>query len=269
MNFDTIEFLTDGHVATIRLNRPERMNAVIEKMYLEIQEVLADARADRSIRCVILTGSSFVREGVQKHAFCAGADLKEHASGSRSPDQRRHYILLAHEATRAVYEFPKPIIAAVNGPARGAGTEMALACDMMLMAEGATIALPETGLGTFVGGGVTYLLPQLVGPAKAKELVYTGRVLDGREAVESGLALAAHPQDRLMDEAASLARLLADRAPVSLTLAKEHLQRGPDLDYVTALELEAEAILTCMDTDDWREGVRAFGEKRKPRFKGK
>jgi enoyl-CoA hydratase len=269
MSFETIELLSDGPVATIRLNRPERMNAVIEEMYLEIQGALADLRGEPRNRSVILTGSARIREGVEKQAFCAGADLKQHASGVRSPAQRRKYILLAHETLRMIYEFPRPIIAAVNGPARGAGAEMALACDFLLMAEDATLALPETGLGTFVGGGVTYLLPRQIGLARAKELIYTGKVLDGQAAVESGLALSVHPASRLLQESLRLARQIAEKAPVPIGMAKAQLQRAADFNFVTALQREGEAILRCMNTADWREGLRAFSEKRRPRFTGK
>jgi enoyl-CoA hydratase len=256
-------------VATIRLNRPERMNAVIEEMYTEIQDALARASADPGIRCVILTGTVLRRDGKEKQAFCAGADLKAHAAGERDADGRRRYIRLAHETTRRIHDLPKPILAAVNGPARGAGTEMALCCDLVLMAEDATLALPETGLGTFVGGGVTHLLPRLVGLARAKELIYTGRVIDGRTAVELGLALECHPAGELLDRARSLAREIADKAPISIALAKRLLQRDPGLDYETALDRETEAILTCMESEDWKEGIRAFAEKRKAEFRGR
>jgi len=269
MDYETIELGCAGPVGTIRLNRPERMNAVIEAMYLEIQDALDRALSDTEIRCLVLTGSVLRRDGSERQAFCAGADLKQHAAGERSPAQRGDYIRLAHRTTQAIYEFPKPIIAAVNGPARGAGAEMALACDFLLVAEEATLALPEAGLGTFVGGGVTHLLPRLVGLARARELVYTGRVVDGREAVAWGLALRCCPLARLDEEVQALASVLAEKAPHSLALAKRHLQRSPGLDIETVLEREAEAILDCMDLEDWREGLRAFAEKRKPRFSGR
>jgi enoyl-CoA hydratase len=256
-------------VATIRLNRPERMNAVIEEMYSEIQDALARARADPGIRCLILTGTVLRREGVEKQAFCAGADLKKHSAGERNREDRRRYIRLAHETTQGIYDLPKPVIAAVNGPARGAGTEMALCCDLVLMAEEATLALPETGLGTFVGGGVTHLLPRLIGISKAKELVYTGKVIDGKRAVELGLAVACYPAAQLIDEARALARAISEKAPMSIAFAKRLLQSGADLDYPAALEQETEAILACMESEDWEEGIRAFVEKRKARFLGR
>ena len=269
MEYETIRVSRDGPIGTIRLNRPERMNAVIEAMYHEIQDALGRAEADEDLRVLILTGSVLKRGDVEKQAFCAGADLKKHATGERTPAQKRDYILLAHETTRRIHRFPAPIIAAVNGPARGAGAEMALSCDFIVMAEAATLAFPETGLGTFVGGGVTQHLPRTLGLPKAKELIYTGRVVDGREAVALGLALACHPLETFTDEVVKLAGVLAEKAPVSMKAAKESLHRSPSLDLETVLQQEAEAILGCMDTEDWHEGIRAFKEKRKPHYKGR
>jgi enoyl-CoA hydratase/carnithine racemase len=196
------------------------MNAVNEEMYLELLDVMGLMRNDPDIRCLILTGSVFKREGIEKQAFCAGADLKRHSSGERTAAQRREYIKIAHDTTRVIYEFPKPVIAAVNGPARGAGTELALSCDLLLIAEEATLGLPETGLGTFVGGGVTHVLPRLVGLARAKELVYTGRVVGGETAVALGLALACYPVARLPGEARALAMEISEKAPIPMAFAK-------------------------------------------------
>ncbi len=269
MRYETIQYAREKHTGILRLNRPERMNAVIEEMYLEIQDVLNLAENDANVRVLILTGSVLKRADVEKQAFCAGADLKKHDTGDRTPSQKRAYIMLAHETTRLLHEFPKPTIAVVNGPARGAGTEMALNCDFILMSEEATMAFPETGLGTFVGGGVTSHLPRMVGLIKAKELIYTGRVIDGKAALALGLVLECFPVQDLMDKAKKLAESLAEKAPFSIRLAKMRLQHSSALDLRTVLQLEAEAILTCMNTEDWHEGVHAFNEKRKPQYKGK
>ena len=269
MNYNTIKFHQDDNIGIISLNRPERMNAVIEEMYLDIQDVLNRTYSDDAIRTLILTGSVLKRGEVERQAFCAGADLKKHSSGERSHAQKREYIMLAHETTRLIYEFPKPVIAAVNGPARGAGAEMALSCDFIFMAEDATIGFPETGLGTFVGGGVTYHLPRIVGLARAKELVYAGRIIDGKEAVDMGLALKSFPVSTLMNETKAFAKELSLKAPISMQLAKNHLQQPPGLDIKTVVVLEAEAILSCMDTEDWKEGIRSFNENRRPVYKGK
>ena len=269
MGYETIQYTCEGHTGILRLNRPERMNAVIEEMYLEIQDALNVAREDVNVRVLILTGSVLKRGDVEKQAFCAGADLKKHDTGDRTHSQKRAYILLAHETTRLLHEFPKPTIAVVNGPARGAGTEMALNCDFILMSEEATLAFPETGLGTFVGGGITSLLPRMVGLTKAKDLIYSGQVIDGKEALALGLALNSLPLQSLMDQAKEFAESIGEKAPISLALAKKRLQQSSTLDLRTVLQLEAEAILSCMDTEDWHEGVRAFNEKRKPQYKGK
>ncbi len=269
MTYSTILLDLDGPVATLRLNRPERMNAVIEAMYEELQHALERLERDPSVRAVVLTGSVLERDGVVKQAFCAGADLKAHAGGTRTPSQQRIYIELAHETTRRLAHHPQPVIAAVNGPARGAGAELVLCCDLVLMADEATLAFPEIGLGTFIGGGATFHLPRLVGLAHARELVYTGRVVDGPGAVAMGLALASVPAAELPAAATHLAATLAERAPISLRLAKRLLNESAELDLDTALVAETEAILECMATDDWREGVRAFAERRPPTFKGR
>jgi enoyl-CoA hydratase len=269
MDLETVLYDKSDGVGIIRLNRPERMNAVIEQMYLDIGTVLTEAETDPEVRALILTGTVWKRPDGEKQAFCAGADLKKHGEGDRTAFQKRQYILLAHDTTRRIYQFPKPIIAAVNGPARGAGTEMALNCDFILMADTATIGFPETGLGTFVGGGVTYHLTNTIGMMRAKELIYTGRILKGPEAVEIGLALGSVPVDGLMDEAMNLAKTFASKAPISMAFAKDQIQRAVERDLETAILVEAEAILACMTTEDWHEGVKSFAEKRSPVYKGR
>jgi enoyl-CoA hydratase len=269
MNLQTVLYERHGQVGVLRLNRPERMNAVIEQMYLDILAVLDQSRGDPEVRALVLTGTVWKREAGDKQAFCAGADLKKHAAGERTPFQKREYILLAHETTRRLYEFEKPVIAAINGPARGAGAEMALCCDFLFMADEATLAFTETGLGTFVGGGSTRHLARLVGPARAKELIYTGRILDGLEAVDLGLALRSYPLKELLPAALDFAGELARRAPVSLAFAKELIQLSDQRDLHTVLMAEAEAILACMNTEDWQEGIASFQQKRQPVFKGR
>ncbi len=269
MAYETLQVERDGLVLVVRLNRPHRMNAVIEQMYLELQAALGQAREDPEVRAVVLTGSVLRRPGGDKQAFCAGADLKEHGAGRRTPEQKRAYIELAHETTRQLFELPLPVVAAINGPARGAGAEMALNCDLVLMAHTASIAFPETGLGTMVGGGVTRHLTQLVGLARAKYLVYTGVELDGPAAAVIGLATASHPLDDLMPRALHLAHAMADKAPISMALAKDLLHRATLTDPATALHAETEAILACMETEDWQEGIDSFAERRPAQFRGR
>ena len=269
MAFETVLYERDGSIGILRLNRSEYMNAVIEQMYLDIQAVLDEARRDADLRVLVLTGTTRKGPDGEKQAFCAGADLKKHAAGDRTMRQKREYIFLAHETTRMIYEFSKPVIMAVNGPARGAGTEMALNGDFLFMADTATIAFPETGLATCVGGGVTYHLTQLVGLMRARELIFTGRIVHGPEAVALGLALKSVPITQLMPEVLAFAQGLADKAPVSMSMTKGLMRQAPHRDLETVLLAESEAILACMQTKDWHEGIRSFAEKRKPSFKGR
>jgi enoyl-CoA hydratase len=269
MNYSAIGYEINEGMLILRLNRPERMNAVSEEMYLEIADLLQQYREDDAVRVVILTGSVRIKDGVEKQAFCAGADLKKHSTGERTHAQKRNYIEQGHATTRLLYSYPKPVIAAVNGPARGAGAELAFACDFMIMSDTASIAFPETGLGTFVGGGVTLHLPRIVGLMKAKELIYTGRVLDGAAAVDLGIALSAYPMAAFMENVMEFAASVARKAPIPIAMAKKHLQRSASLDLETVLQLEADAIFACMDTEDWQEGVKAFAEKRNPVYKGR
>ncbi len=269
MNFTTITYTRKNATVIISLNRPERMNAVIEEMYLELQTAVRNAIEDEIIRAILITGSSFEKNGKVKQAFCAGADLKKHSTGERSLSDKKAYIQLAHETCRVIYECPKPVIAVINGPARGAGAEMALNCDFILIAENTTIAFPETSLGTCVGGGVTKHLISVSGISKTKELIYTGKVLDGVMAVEYGIALAAYPESLLFEKALDFSSLITDKAPISLAYTKRLIQEATTSTLKTVLINETDAILACMNTDDWHEGIRSFAEKRKPEYKGK
>ncbi|MDR5867686.1 enoyl-CoA hydratase/isomerase family protein [Halomonas koreensis] len=249
-----------GPILEIRFNRPHRLNAVVEALYTELLQALAAAEADPEIRAVVLTG-----EG---RAFCVGADMKEHGAAQRTLFQRRQYLRLGNDVCEAIQRSPLPVIAAVNGYALGAGAEMAVACDFLLMAEEARIGFPETSIGTSVGGGVSKLLPQLVGLARARRLLYTGRRIDGAEAARIGLAGDCLPVERLRDEALALAGELAGQAPVSLAMLKRLVNQGVHTDLESQLQQELDAVFTCSTTADWQEGVDAFAEKRAPVFRG-
>ncbi|WP_300669695.1 enoyl-CoA hydratase/isomerase family protein [Desulfoluna sp.] len=268
MTHATVLFEQQDQTGIIRLNRPHRMNAVIETMYEELTFILKTVVSDPRIRVLILTGSPRVRHGEIKEAFCAGADLKHHASAERSPQEKRAYIELAHATCQKLRTLPLPVIAAVNGPARGAGTELAMNCDFVLMADTATLAFPETGLGTMVGGGVTRHLERTVGLMRARELIYTGRSLNGPDSVVAGLALFSVPGPRLLEEALGFASRMTHKAPLSIAFAKSLMENAPQRSLTDAYREESEAILSCMKTQDWQEGIDAFKEKRQPTFKG-
>lgn len=259
MSFETILYSLDDGVAEIRLNRPHRLNAVTQQLYGELDAALTLAEGDRDARVVLLTG-----EG---RAFCVGADLKEHKAG-RTAFDRRQYLQGEQIVCRRLLQLKRPVVAAVNGYALGAGAEMAIASDFLLMARSAQIGLPEISIGNFLGGGVTYLLPRLVGLAKARELIFLGERIDGDEAVRIGLANRALPDEGFLDAAREFARRVATKAPISMQLAKEQLNYAAESTIDAALRAELEGMMFVGTTKDWQEGVDAFAEKRAPIFRG-
>lgn len=248
-----------GSTATLTLNRPDRLNAVSEELYQALLDGLRAADADRQVRAVIITGAG--------RAFCAGADLKAHNSGTRSREQQAYYLNLGQDVCKQIQFMDTPVIAAVNGYAIGGGAEIAFSADFLVMAEDAQIGLPEVSIGTFVGGGVTNRVPRLVGLCRATQLLILGERCTGKQAVEWGAAYSAVPLDSLLTEANSLAETLATKAPLSLARMKAALRRNDPLEVVH--ETEPREILELMGTQDWAEGVASFAERRAPVFQGK
>ncbi|HEX9692814.1 MAG TPA: enoyl-CoA hydratase/isomerase family protein [Gemmatimonadales bacterium] len=249
----------DGPIVIWRLNRPERLNAVTRDMYDALRLAAGRAASDRAIRAAVLTG-----EG---RGFCVGADLKAHGDRdtTEAPDD---YIRSGQEANRALQAFPKPLVAAINGHAVGAGLELALSCDFLIAARDAKLRLPELSLGTFVGGGTVYTLAARVGAARAREILLLGEFVLGADAPQLGLVTTSVENERVLPTALALAHELAQRAPISVARAKDLLRRAGELTRDEAMALEADALRRCMATSDWREGVDAFHQKRPPRFTG-
>lgn len=250
---------TEGPIRIIRFNRPDRLNAVSEELYEQTVVALRAADQDPAIRSVIVTG-----EG---RAFCVGADLKAHGSGGRTPERQRYYVDLGQRVCHQIQTMATPVIAAVAGYALGAGAEMAISADFLVMAEDAQMGFPEVSIGTFVGGGVTSRLPRLVGLRRATELLILGDRFTGAQAAQWGLVHQAVPEDQLMDAAFGLAGTLAAKAPLSMAKMKATLYRNDDIE--AALANEPEELLSLMQTRDWAEGIAAFAEKRKPVFQGR
>lgn len=247
------------HVAVLWLNRPERLNAVNEDLYYGLYSALVELDGNPEVRAVVLASSG--------RAFCAGADLKAHRQGTRSPADRAEYVRLAQQVCCQIQEMATPVIAAVNGYALGAGAELALAADFVVVEEEAVLGFPEVNVGSFVGGGITQRLPQLIGLRKATELLLLGERFSGRLAFEWGLADAAVRADQLLDTSMSLAGALAAKAPLSLGQLKTALRSSLTLDE--ALDLEADVLVSIMNSDDWAEGVAAFAQRRSPVFSGR
>ncbi|MFE7724035.1 enoyl-CoA hydratase/isomerase family protein [Nocardia rhizosphaerihabitans] len=255
----TVLVTRSGSTTTLALNRPERLNAVSEELYQALIDALVEADNDPQVRAVVLTGTG--------RAFCVGADLKAHKAGTRSPEEQAHYLDLGQKVCEQIQSMGTPVVAAVNGYALGAGAEMAVSADFLVIAEDAQMGFPEVSIGTFVGGGVTNRLPRLVGLRRATDMLVLGERFTGRQALNWGLAYAAVPGDELLDTAHALAETLATKAPLSLARMKAALRRNDPLEV--AFETEPQELLALMATQDWAEGVAAFAEHRTPAFQGK
>lgn len=246
-------------VAVVTFSRPEAANALSTQMARDLLDVWTKLRAEESLRAVILAG-----EG--KH-FCAGADLKERNGMTDAAWAEQHRLFEA--MIRAQLACPVPVIAAVHGAAMGGGCEMTLACDFAYAAEGARFGLPEAGLGILPGLGGTQLLTRAVGPRRAIELLTTARPFSAAEALEWGLVNGVTAPDALLETVTGIAAQIATRAPLSVRGAKRVVHEGQDLDLARAMDLELTVYNHLFTTEDRREGVASFNEKRTPAFKGR
>lgn len=251
----------DG-VVLLRLDVAQRRNAMTEDLTAAWAATMSALAADRDVRCVVVTG-----EG---SAFCAGGDLSWlAASAEMTPDQLRSRMLPFYRTWLAIRDLEVPTVAAINGPAVGAGLALALACDLRYAAPEATLSMPFTSLGIHAGMASTWLLPEVAGLAVARELLLTGRVLDGSEAVAYGLVNRTFPAAELRAQTLSVARTIATRAPIATRLTKVALSSGGHASFEAALAWEAVAQPLTMATEDLQEGVRAARERRPPRFTGR
>ncbi|MFZ0448641.1 MAG: enoyl-CoA hydratase/isomerase family protein [Desulfatiglandaceae bacterium] len=254
MHFECILYEKAGHTATIRLNRPQVLNAMNKQLWLDFQAALEDARTDVHIKAVIITG-----EG---RAFSTGADLKE--SKTRSSEAYRDYLGELQEASRKIIRFEKPTIAAINGYALGSGYELALACDIRIAAEDAQIGSPEARVISSVTGGAMRLLQDLIGPGKARELLFTAEYIDGKEAERIGLVNKAVPLDRLMEEARAMAAKIAKNSAFSLKMIKRGLlMAGGEASLEALMDYEVEACLACVSTKERQESLKDFEDRKK------
>lgn len=257
MNYETILYEKEGFVAIATLNRPERLNAINDTLAREFRELLQSVDEDEGVRVLILTGAG--------RAFCAGADIKEMQTEVGPPTIRKERLPLT-----LIEDLRKPVIAAINGPAVGGGLEIALACDLRIASEQATMGLGEIKIGLIPMGGGTVRLPRLIGIGKAKEILFFGNTIDAEEAYRIGLVNKVVPQERLMEEAKAWANELSERPPLALALAKISINKGMQMDSLqAALEFERRCGSLLLYSEDRIEGIRAFREKRRPEFKGR
>ena len=245
-------------VGIITLNRPDVRNAINPAMREELTLAFAELEADAEVKAIILTGGAKV--------FAAGADIAAMVDCTAMEMISRVTIW---DLTFKMEASKKPIIAAVAGFCLGGGCELSMACDVRIAAEGAQFGQPEINVGIIPGAGGTVRLTRLVGPGKAKELVFTGKIIPAQEALAIGLVNQVVPDDKLMDEAMAMAKTMARHSPGAMGLAKYAIQSAADVDIQTGKTIERACFSLCFASEDQKEGMRAFLEKRKPTYKGK
>jgi enoyl-CoA hydratase len=258
MAYENILVARDGQIATLTVNRPKSLNALNGKTLREITQAVREL-AEQS-RAIILTGAG-------DKAFVAGADIAEMAP--MTPWSAREFSELGHVLTALLEDIPCATIAAVNGYALGGGLELAVACDMIYASENAKLGLPEVTLGVTPGFGGTQRLVRLVGKLRAKEIIFTGEMVDAQTAARIGLVNTVVPQAELLSYCKKVATKIAERGPLAIARAKRLVERGYDMPLRAANRQEAETFALLFDTQDRAEGMKAFLEKRPARFVGK
>lgn len=262
MSYDTLLLEVADGVATLTLNRPDAMNAITQRMKDELAAVLDAVEADDAVRVLLVTGAG-------PKAFCAGADIKERSGQDPTPAEFIARQRATHRLFTRIEQLDRPVICAINGVAFGGGAEIALCADLRVMSASASIGLTEVNLGVVPAGGGTQRLPRLIGAARAKELIFTGARLSAADALAIGLVNRVVPAESLMAEALALARTIAAKPPLAVRFAKRAIDQGLQADAQTAMAVELYAAAILFDTDDRREGMRAFVDKRAPVFRGR
>lgn len=255
MPMENITLERDGHLALVTVNRPTKLNALDDQTIGELDSCIAELSADAEVGAIVLTGAG-------EKAFVAGADIgvlsKQGVVDGRDNARRGQAL------TRRIEDSSKPVIAAVNGYALGGGLELALACDMRFASSNAKLGLPETSLGIIPGYGGTQRLPRLVGMGRALQMILTGDPIDAEEALRIGLVNAVFEPADLLDETKAIARRAVSRGPNALALAKQAAVRGAEMPLAEGLALEADLFGIISSTEEMKEGMAAFLEKRKP-----
>ncbi len=260
MAYENIRLEVEGPQAILKVDRPKALNALNTATLRELEAALREIAQNEQLRSLIITGAG-------EKAFVAGADIAEMANLTTA--QARQFAGLGHRVLHMVEALSIPTIAAVNGYALGGGCELALCCDLIYASQRAKFGQPEVGLGVIPGFGGTQRLARLVGRARAMELIFTGDAIDAAQAKEIGLVLEVVSPEKLIDQCRSVAAKIATKGPVAIAQAKRAIQFGIDGDLRSANELERQAFAMLFGTEDQREGMKAFLEKRAPAFKGR
>lgn len=256
MSYETILANKEDGICFVTLNRPKSLNAINIQMVYDLEALIKEIEDDREIRCVVITGAG--------KGFCAGADINELVKHNfQIPEFQRRYSFF-----NRLEDLGKPTIAAINGQCNGGGLELVLCCDFRIASEEAKMGLGEVKLGAIPLAGGTARLPRLIGPGLAKEFLYFGNRSTAEEASRIGLVNKVVPPGELMDEAKKWAAELAERAPLSLKMLKTCVNQGLEMDLMGALDYEARCGAALLKSEDLKEGMTAFIEKRKPDFKG-
>lgn len=260
MDFSHLLVENNSGIVTVTVNRPRALNALDADVLKELLCCFQGLEEDPEARVVILTGAG-------EKAFVAGADIA--AMQPLDAAAARHFARLGHSLMRAIERLPQPVIAAVNGFALGGGCELALACDLRLASDNARFGQPEVNLGVIPGFGGTQRLARIVGKGRAMELVLSGDMIDAQEAWRIGLVNRVTTKENLLPETTSLARKIQQKGPFAVRLAKEAVAGGLEMDLDRACAWEADLFGFCFSTEDQKEGMQAFLEKRPAQFKGR
>jgi len=259
MEYKNIIFKIEKQIATITFNRPEVLNALNEASLKELSHAIDNVAEDGDIRVLILTGAG-------DKSFVAGADIREFLKFNAL--KAKLFSEMGHGIVNKLQELPIPVIAAVNGFALGGGCEVVIACDFIYASENAMFGLPEINLGIIPGFGGTQRLPRLIGKNRAKEMIFTGKMVPAAEAQAMGLVNKVCAQDELMDDVLNVAKIIVSKGKVSLRAAKQAINTGMDVDLKTGCRIEIDAFAICLASPDAKEGTQAFLEKREADFKG-
>ena len=254
MDYQNILCAVENGIATITINRPKALNALNLDTVTELKDAIEKIAVDKAVKVVVITGAG-------EKSFVAGADIKEMAT--KTPAEGREWGQFGQNVFTEIENMPQPVIAAINGFCLGGGCELSCACDIRYASENAKFGQPEVGLGG------TQRLTRVVGRGQAKELIYTGGMIGAEDAKAIGLVNKVVPQEELMPAVLKLAGKIAKNAPVAVQLSKAAINRGINCDVVTGIAYEAEVFGLCFSTNDQKEGMAAFVEKRKPTFEGK